>query len=70
MDGAAAGLILAFTALAAALGPLLMGIVGDWFGDVRYGFYLATGFALLLAAAMWWNHLFNPAEAQLQAMSD
>lgn len=68
--GAAAGLILAFTALAAALGPLLMGIVGDWFGDVRYGFYLATGFALLLAVAMWWNHLFNPAEAQLQAMSD
>lgn len=64
--GAAAGLILAFTALAAALGPLLMGIIGDIFGDVRYGFYLATGFALLMAAGLWWNHFANPAEAQLQ----
>lgn len=63
--GAAAGLILAFTALAAALGPLLMGIIGDMFGDVRYGFYLATAFALLMAAALWWNHFAQPAEAQL-----
>ena len=64
--GAAAGLILAFTALAAALGPLLMGIVGDMFGDVRYGFYLATGFAVLLCIGLWWNFLLNPAEQQLQ----
>ncbi|CAM5210107.1 MFS transporter [Alishewanella longhuensis] len=43
-----------------------MGIIGDIFGDVRYGFYLATGFALLMAAGLWWNHFANPAEAQLQ----
>lgn len=68
--GAAAGLILAFTALAAALGPLLMGIVGDWFGDVKYGFYLATGFALLMAVGLWWNHLAQPAAKRLALMSD
>ena len=64
--GAAAGLILAFTALAAALGPLLMGIVGDIFGNVRYGFYLATAFALIMAVGLWWNHFVNLAEQQLE----
>ncbi|MFC4654962.1 MFS transporter [Rheinheimera marina] len=64
--GAAAGLILAFTALAAALGPLLMGMVGDALGDVRYGFYLATGFAGLLCLGLWWNYLKQPAAARLQ----
>ncbi|WP_337879682.1 MFS transporter [Rheinheimera sp.] len=64
--GAAAGLILAFTALAAALGPLLMGIVGDALGDVRYGFYLATGFAGLLCTGLWWNYWTQPAAARLQ----
>jgi len=63
--GAAAGLILAFTALAAALGPLLMGLVGDAMGDVRYGFYLATGFALLLMLGLWWNHFVQPAARRL-----
>lgn len=63
--GAAAGLILAFTALAAAVGPLLMGIVGDWFGDVRYGFYLATGFSAVLMVGLWWNHRSQPAAARL-----
>ncbi len=63
--GAAAGLILAFTALAAAVGPLLMGIVGDWFGDVRYGFYLATGFSAVLMVGLWWNHRRQPAAARL-----
>lgn len=67
--GAVAGLILAFTALAAALGPLLMGLVGDLFGNVRYGFYLATGFALLMAIGLWWNHLAQPAAKRLAAMS-
>jgi DHA1 family quinolone resistance protein-like MFS transporter len=67
--GAVAGLILAFTALAAALGPLLMGLVGDLFGNVRYGFYLATGFAFLMAIGLWWNHLAQPAAKRLTAMS-
>lgn len=67
--GAAAGLILAFTALAAALGPLLMGLVGDWFGNVQYGFYLATGFALVLTLGLCWNHLAQPAAARLASVS-
>jgi DHA1 family quinolone resistance protein-like MFS transporter len=67
--GAVAGLILAFTALAAALGPLLMGLVGDLFGNVRYGFYLATGFAFLMAIGLWWNHLTQPAAKRLAIMS-
>jgi fucose permease len=65
--GAVAGLLLAFTALAAAVGPLLMGIVGDWFGEVRYGFYLATGVAAALCLLMWLNTLFQPAAARLAA---
>lgn len=63
--GAIAGLILFFTALAAAVGPLLMGVVGDWFGDVQYGFYLATGFSLMLALGLWWNYQVQPAKERL-----
>lgn len=68
--GAAAGLILAFTALAAAVGPLLMGMVGDYFGDVRYGFYLASGFAFMLMLGLWWNHQRQPAAARLALFAD
>ena len=46
--GAVAGVILFFTACSAALGPLLMGLVSDYFGHVKYGFYLAGGFSFLL----------------------
>ncbi len=63
--GTVAGVILFFTALSAALGPLLMGAVGDLFGDVKYGFYLATGFAGLLFIGMIYNWLHNPAENAL-----
>ncbi|WP_348727834.1 MFS transporter [Rheinheimera texasensis] len=65
--GAVAGLLLAFTALAAAVGPLLMGIVGDFFGEVRYGFYLATGIAGALCLLMWLNTLLKPAADRLAA---
>ncbi|QYK02559.1 MFS transporter [Shewanella psychrotolerans] len=58
--GSVAGVILFFTALSAALGPLLMGIVGDIFGHVKYGFYLATGFAFLLCALAAFNLLRDP----------
>ena len=68
--GSIAGVILFFTAVSAALGPLLMGLVGDWFGHVKFGFYLATGFAGLLFAAMVYNLLVQPAEAQLQAQDN
>jgi fucose permease len=65
--GAVAGLLLAFTALAAAVGPLLMGIVGDFFGEVRFGFYLATIIAGALCLLMWLNTLFKPAATRLAA---
>ncbi|AQT58820.1 sugar MFS transporter [Cellvibrio sp. PSBB023] len=66
--GSVAGVILFFTAVAAALGPLLMGAVGDLFGHVQYGFYLATGFAGFLCAAMMYNWIKNPAEKQLSQL--
>jgi MFS transporter, DHA1 family, quinolone resistance protein len=65
--GAAAGIILFFTALAAALGPLAMGAVSDAHGDPKAGFVLATGFALLLCAGLianWWR---DPAAQRLHA---
>lgn len=67
--GAVAGLILAFTAFSAALAPTLMALLGDAFGDVRYGFYLATVFAAVLALAMWWNWWRRPASARLQLLA-
>lgn len=63
--GAVAGLILAFTALSAALAPALMALIGDMAGDVSAGFYLATFFAALLAGAMAYNWLAQPAKHRL-----
>jgi len=65
--GAVAGVILFFTAVAAALGPLAMGLISDLFGDVTYGFYLATGFAGSLAALMIYNFIVNPTQAALSS---
>ncbi|QYX64838.1 MFS transporter [Shewanella putrefaciens] len=59
--GSVAGVILFFTAVSAAVGPLLMGFVGDIFGHVKYGFYLATGFALLLCLLSGFNLVKDPA---------
>lgn len=63
--GAVAGLILFFTAVAAALGPLAMAAVSDLFGNIRYGFLLATLFALLLFLGLLYNWLQAPATARL-----
>jgi fucose permease len=65
--GSIAGVVLFFTALAAALGPLAMGAVSDAAGSPRAGFVLATGFAFLLAAGLVFNWLANPARRRLQA---
>jgi MFS transporter, FHS family, L-fucose permease len=67
--GSVAGLILFFTAVAAALGPLAMAYVSDIFGqgDMRIGFYLATVFAGLLFASTIFNWANNPAAGVLQA---
>ena len=65
--GAAAGVILFFTALAAALGPLAMGAVSDTYGTTRAGFALATVFGALLFAGLLVNWLLNPAARRLQS---
>ncbi len=66
--GAVAGVILFFTACAAAAGPLLMAAVSDAFGGIHYGFVLATGFAGLLFAGLVANYWFNPANHRLQQL--
>lgn len=68
--GAIAGVLLFFTALAAALGPLAMALIGDALGDVKYGFYLASVFALGLFGLMAYNLWADPTAARLAAVSD
>ncbi|HUQ53437.1 MAG TPA: MFS transporter [Gammaproteobacteria bacterium] len=68
--GAVAGVILFFTAFAAAVGPLAMGAVSDALGDIKYGFVLATGFAALLFAGLLVNRVFDPAGARLASRDD
>jgi fucose permease len=65
--GAAAGVILFFTAASAALGPLAMAAVSDAYGGTRAGFVLATAFAFLLFAGLIANWLLNPAQRRLQS---
>jgi MFS transporter, DHA1 family, quinolone resistance protein len=65
--GAVAGVILFFTAAAAATGPLAMAAVSDAYGNARYGFALATLFAALLFAGLLYNWLREPAARQLQS---
>ena len=63
--GVIAGVILFFTAAAAALGPLAMAAISDLGGNIRYGFTLATAFALLLCAGLLWNRIASPARVRL-----
>ncbi len=67
--GAAAGVILFFTALGAACGPLIMGVVSDANGgDAIYGFAVATLFASLLFGGFVYNYLRNPTDLRIQAL--
>ncbi len=66
--GAVAGVILFFTAIAAAAGPFAMGLVSDAYGGTRYGFVLATVFAALLAVGLIYNWLRDPAAARLREL--
>jgi DHA1 family quinolone resistance protein-like MFS transporter len=68
--GAIAGLILFFTAFAAAAGPLAMAALSDTLGSIRYGFVLATVFALLLWLGLLWNRLRAPASGRLARYAD
>jgi fucose permease len=65
--GAAAGVILFFTAAAAALGPLAMGVISDAYGTTEAGFVLATVFAFLLFAGLAANRLLDPFGRRLLA---
>jgi len=63
--GAISGVLLFFTCLGAALGPLAMGIVSDMFGGLQAGFVLATVFAALLFLGLLYNWIANPARGEL-----
>lgn len=63
--GRVAGLLLFFTALAAALGPFAMGAVSDAYGSPRYGFVMAAAFALLLFLGLLINAFARPVERRL-----
>ena len=63
--GAAAGVILFFTCVSAVVAPLMIGAAGDAFGDIMYGYWLASGFAVLLFAASVLNWALNPTRAVL-----
>ena len=66
--GAAAGVILFFTAVAAAIGPLAMAAVSDAYGTTEAGFVLATAFAFLLFAGLSGNWLLDPFARRLQSL--
>lgn len=67
-QGSAAGLILFFTAVAAALGPLAMGVIGDIFGHVSYGFMFATACATVLFLGSCFNYLKDPTAQRFAQM--
>jgi len=64
--GAGAGVILFFTCASAVIAPLAIGAVGDSFGNIIYGFWLATAFAAMLFAGSVLNWLLNPTEHVLE----
>jgi len=64
--GAVAGVILFFTAVSAAVSPLLMGLISDLFGHVSYGFYLATFFSGILALAAIYNLIKDPTKSKTE----
>lgn len=66
--GAVSGVILFFTCVSAALGPLAMGAVSDAMGGARYGFMLAAVFAGLLFAGLFLNWMFDPTRELLKRL--
>jgi fucose permease len=68
--GSVAGILLFFTCLGAALGPLAMGAASDLFGDTRFCFVLAGLFAALLTAGLFYNWLARPTRARLRQMEE
>ena len=68
--GAVSGVILFFTCLSAAVGPLAMGAVSDLMGGPRYGFMLATGIAGLLFTLCLLNSIYQPARQRLRRLDE
>lgn len=66
--GAVSGVLLFFTCVAAAVGPLAMGAVSDRFGGAQAGFILATVFAALLFLGCLLNSIFDPARQRLASL--
>jgi fucose permease len=66
--GAGAGVILFFTCASAVIAPLAIGAVGDAFGHIVYGFWVATGFAIVLFAGSVVNWLVNPTQRVLDQL--
>lgn len=63
--GAAAGVILFFTCVSAVAAPLVIGAAGDAFGDILYGYRVASVFAALLFVGSALNWALNPTRAVL-----
>jgi fucose permease len=66
--GAGAGVILFFTCVSAVISPLAIGAVSDVFGQILYGFWLATGLSALLFAGAVVNWTLNPTKDVLQQL--
>ena len=64
--GAAAGVILFFTCVSAVVAPLTIGAAGDAFGDIIYGYWVASGFAVVLFGGSVLNWALNPTRAVLE----
>jgi fucose permease len=64
--GAGAGVILFFTCVSAVAAPLAIGAISDTFGQITYGFGLATVFAAVLFAGLLFNWLMNPTRGVLE----
>ena len=63
--GAVAGVLLFFTAAAAALGPFIMALIGDIFEDVVYGFLFTMICAVLLFLLCLANQAFDLTRSRL-----
>ena len=50
------------------IAPLAIGAVRDAFGHIIYGFWLATGFAVVLFAGSLMNWLVNPTQRVLDQL--
>jgi fucose permease len=66
--GAVSGVILFFTCVSAAAGPLAMAAVSDLFKGTKYGFVLATIFAGLLFVGLVVNWIYDPAKRRLATL--